>query len=306
MDKDGYFKALYRTEKLHELIYARLAAGERNQKLKLLLRQLSDVDRSHAALWHSIIEARDYGYTALDRLNVFFILVLRRLLGLAISVKIAERGEANLSERLERASKNYTLTSKENHVLHKINIDGKKKEGALHERIVAHSKALNNIRDITFGMNDGLVEVLAAIAGLAAALRNPSLVLIGGIIVAVSGTLSMSGGAYLSTEYERSISNRGEGRASPAASAAYIGVFYALGALVPLLPFAAGLGGYAGIAASVIITSIVLIVISTLISIVSDSSIIGRVLKTLAISLGAAAITILIGFYARVVLHIYL
>lgn len=289
---------------MHEFIYARLAASEKNQKLKLLLRELSEVDRSHAALWHSIIKTKDYGYTALDRVNVLFILMLRRLLGLAITVKIAERGESDLSTRLARASKSYTLTARESHVVHKINIDGKKKEDALHNKILEHSRVLNNIRDITFGMNDGLVEILAAVAGLAAVLHTPSLVLIGGIIVAVSGTLSMAGGAYLSTDYEKGLPGSAEGRASPAASAAYVGVFYAIGALLPLLPFAAGLGGFAGIVGSIIITSAALVIISTLIAIVSNTSIVGRVLKTLGISLGAAALTILIGFYARMVLHV--
>ena len=77
-------------------------------------------------------------------------------------------------------------------------------EEKLERRIITdYSPGLNHIRDVIFGMYDGLVEVFAATAGLAIAIQNPTLVLFGGIIFAISGTLSMAGSSYLSQRSTR-------------------------------------------------------------------------------------------------------
>ena len=171
------------------------------------------------------------------------------------------------------------------------------------EKLLEHSPMLNNIRSLIFGMNDGLVEILGAVAGFAAALQQPTLVIAAGFIVAIAGTLSMTGGAYLSVDYEKSIYKKKKTDSSKAA-AFYTGIAYIIGALVPLLPFLFGASGYYALGVSIIITAIILSIVSTVISIVSDTPILERMVKTLLISLGIVAITITLGVYARSVLHL--
>ncbi len=302
--KERYFSALYATERLHRLIYERLGASEKDRAMRSLLRRLAAIELHHAKLWHSIApSAKEAGIG--EHIHAALFAALRMLLGLTITVRLMERNELLLSSRLAKAYKQRNLTKKELRVLSKINASERSKESALRGRVLGRSRVLRNIRDITLGMNDGVVEVLAATAGLAVVLREPLLVVLGGLIVATAGTLSMSGGAYLSRDYERSVSGASSA-STPAASAFYMGIAYIFGAMLPLLPFMAGMSGTAGIVASVISASAALSALSALISVVSGTRIGARMAKTLAISLGAAGATIAIGAFARLALHIYI
>ena len=125
---------------------------------------------------------------------------------------------------------------------------------------------------------------------------------VGGIIVGISGTLSMAGGAYLSSKSYNLVEEEKKGTSttnSPFKDAAYTGIFYFLGSLSSIVPFAAGLSGFAGILAAIIIVSIVLILASAVIGIVSKTSIKRRSLEMLTISFGAAFVTIILGIILR-------
>lgn len=58
------------------------------------------------------------------------------------------------------------------------------------------------VRDMIFGMNDGLVSTLAFVAGVFGAVTNPYIVLLSGIAELFAGTISMGAGAYQSSKSE--------------------------------------------------------------------------------------------------------
>jgi VIT1/CCC1 family predicted Fe2+/Mn2+ transporter len=214
-----------------------------------------------------------------------------------------EYEEVSLERELDYNLSELELSQKEKDVIKKIKKSESEKEDPLKDRLLKYSPMLNNIRSIILGMNDGLVEILGAVAGFAVALRQPLLVLVAGMIVAIAGTLSMAGGSYLSIEYEKSV-YKTKTTDSAKASAFYTGLAYIIGSAFPLVPFVLGFSGYYAILLSIIITAIVLTFVSILISIVSDTSIKRRILRTLIISLGIVMVTMALGFYARNVLHI--
>ena len=306
--KSRVFKRHYLNEKLHFRVYGRLAASERNPEIRRVMKKLSALEESHARLWKMIIsESGMAGSEAVIKAKLAIFALVRRIFGLAFTIKALEYSESNLTNKLSTSETELKLTAREAKVIRRIKSSESSIETPLENKVIEYNSVLENIRDVIFGMNDGLVEVLAATVGLAAALQRPYLVLLGGLIIAVSGTLSMAGGAYLSTGYEKAVraaSSEKPVHATPLKSALYVGAFYILGAIFPLLPFALGASGTYGILSSVILTSIVLSVTATLIAVISGISIRKNVLKSLAISLGAAAVTIIIGTYARVYLHI--
>lgn len=59
---------------------------------------------------------------------------------------------------------------------------------------------LNNIREVIFGGQDGLVTTATVVAGVAASRVNGSIVLLAGLIAALGGTISMAAGAYTSSK----------------------------------------------------------------------------------------------------------
>ncbi|MEM3181341.1 MAG: VIT1/CCC1 transporter family protein [Candidatus Micrarchaeaceae archaeon] len=304
VSKEKYFRDLQATEALHAEVYKRLAASDKDIKSRKVLEKLYNVEKGHADLLQKLLSLN--GYMAkrhTSRFSLFKIIMLRKLLGLAFSIKLMEYNKLLVNKKFMIALRMFKFTREERVLLGTFE-KGERIEDVLSNLLVSFSTVLKNIRDIIFGMNDGLVEVLAAVAGIGAALRVPLLIFVAGSLVAISGALSMAGGAYLSTKYEKAINAKEVKVVSPARSAFYVGLFYIFGAIFPILPFAFGLGGILGITAAIILTAFILSFSSSLIAIVSDESIAKRVAESLLISLGAAAVTIAIGSYARYVLHI--
>ncbi len=294
IDRKGAVLTMYRKELLHMEAFAEFARIEADPKIRRLLSELAVVERGHAQTYlKAAAQNSPKGYSKAD---LYVLLISRRILGLGLTMKVMERTEHQLESKLRNHFESKSFPR----------ID-ERREDSLKSEIIGYNKVLGNIRDIFFGMSDGLVEILAAVSGIGAALQQPLLILIAGSIVAVSGTLSMAGGAYLSTDYENIV---GESRKtgyeikSPSKSAAYVGIAYIFGSLFPLLPFILGMSGVAAIGSAVLVTAIVLAFTSTLISIVSDTPILKRVTKTLVITLGIAAITITLGLFARYYLHV--
>lgn len=69
----------------------------------------------------------------------------------------------------------------------------------------ARVERLGSIREVVFGAQDGLVSTLAVVAGLAAAGMTSAIVLVGGLVSAVAGVLSMSIGTFLSSRAQRQV-----------------------------------------------------------------------------------------------------
>jgi VIT1/CCC1 family predicted Fe2+/Mn2+ transporter len=61
------------------------------------------------------------------------------------------------------------------------------------------------VRDVIFGANDGLVSILALVAGVYGAITESHPILIAGVAGAVAGAISMGAGAYLSSKSEKEV-----------------------------------------------------------------------------------------------------
>jgi VIT1/CCC1 family predicted Fe2+/Mn2+ transporter/rubrerythrin len=64
------------------------------------------------------------------------------------------------------------------------------------------------VRDVIFGANDGLVSILALVAGVYGAITESYPILIAGIAGAVAGAVSMGAGSYLSAKSEKEVTEK--------------------------------------------------------------------------------------------------
>jgi VIT1/CCC1 family predicted Fe2+/Mn2+ transporter len=64
------------------------------------------------------------------------------------------------------------------------------------------------VRDVIFGANDGLVSILALMAGVYGAAPDPRFILISGVGGAVAGAVSMGAGAYISSKSEQEVTEK--------------------------------------------------------------------------------------------------
>ena len=68
-----------------------------------------------------------------------------------------------------------------------------------------HGSGIESIRNVIYGVNDGLTATLGVLAGVGGATVNPRVVLIGGLSAMVASGVSMAGGAYLSSKSQREV-----------------------------------------------------------------------------------------------------
>jgi VIT1/CCC1 family predicted Fe2+/Mn2+ transporter len=68
------------------------------------------------------------------------------------------------------------------------------------------------VRDVVFGANDGLVSILALVAGVYGAITESYPILIAGLAGAIAGAISMGGGAYLSSKSEQEVTEKESAR----------------------------------------------------------------------------------------------
>jgi len=165
------------------------------------------------------------------------------------------------------------------------------------------------VRGIFLGFNDGLVEILGAVSGFYAALKDPRLVVVAGVSVAVAGALSMAAGAYASTGSEREIESVQKGKAAflgqPVASevgessgrvALIVGVSYLFGAFLPMFPV---LLGSSTPLWSVLGGALAATIVSAVLAFLSGMNIPRRVFANLSIMGGAVLVSYAIGSLAH-------
>jgi len=97
------------------------------------------------------------------------------------------------------------------------------------------------LRDFILGGQDGLVNVLGVILGVATAVQNVRIVIIAGLAATFAESISMAAVAYTSFKASRDFYKSHRIRLgnieNPTKSAVVVGVSAIIGSLIPLLPF---------------------------------------------------------------------
>ena len=166
------------------------------------------------------------------------------------------------------------------------------------------------IRNLLFGLNDGLVEIVGAVSGFFGAFGDAVTVLVAGSTTAVAGALSMAAGAYVASSSEKEVKKTeverkrflGEGSLSeeagggPLGAAGLVGISYLAGALVPLLPV---VFGARNALASFVTAGSVIIVVSVVLAFLSGMDVKKRIRTNLIIIAAAVGITYAIGLATK-------
>jgi predicted membrane protein (TIGR00267 family) len=185
-----------------------------------------------------------------------------------------------------------------------------KMEELYHEDLLVQTQInIDKIRDSIYAMSDGLIEVLAGVSGLSGVFNTPILVALGGLIIGISGTISMSIGAYLSSQSETDIeksSLRKLGKTSqdsekPKESVTTTAISYIIGALIPVLPFLAGLSGIVGILVAYTVTGLATFVVGNIIGLLSDVNPAKKGLQMTVLAIAAALVTHAIGSLLHII-----
>ncbi|MFH1347098.1 MAG: VIT1/CCC1 transporter family protein [Candidatus Margulisiibacteriota bacterium] len=277
-------KTFQKNEITEHHIYKKLAQLEKSKHNKRVLENIAKDELRHYGIWkgYSGEEVKP------DRLKTWWYVFIARIFGVTFGIKLMEAGE-------EGAQVAYAEIAK---VIPEA--DSIKNEENQHENeliAMIDEERLKYIGSIVLGLNDALVELTGTLAGLTFALQNAKLVGVAGLITGIAASLSMAASEYLSTKAEG-------GEKNPFKASIYTGFAYVLAVTVLILPFLLLSNPFISLVLALINGIILIYVFTFYFSVVREVSFKKRFAEMVAISLGVAGLSFLIGLAVRYFLGI--
>ncbi|NTU92899.1 MAG: rubrerythrin family protein [Chlorobiaceae bacterium] len=198
-------------------IYTTLAKRVQGVKNRRILTQIASDELRHYEVWKRFT-GRDI---APDRFRVWLYSMVSLLFGFTFGIKLMESGEQKAHEAYGRLVGSMTE-------INSISRDEEEHEQAL--IMLLDEDRLKYTGSIVLGLNDALVELTGALAGLTFALQNTELVVLTASITGFAAALSMGASEYLSTKSE-------PGAKSPVKASIYTAVAYLFAVTILILPY---------------------------------------------------------------------
>lgn len=277
-----------RNEITEHNIYTRLAADIKQPENRQVLEKIAADELRHYNSFKELTRQE----VAPDRLKAGLYYWISRIFGFTFGVKLMERGE-------ESAGANYSLLAGkvpgiEAH-MHDENVHEEQLIGMLDEELLRYAGS------VVLGLNDALVELTGALAGLTLALQNTQLIALSGSITGIAAALSMAASEYLSTKSDAAA---GESRKNPVKAAIYTGIAYIITVLVLITPYLFIDNYYVCLAMALTSAVIIIALFNYYISVAQDVPFRARFIEMAGLSLIVATISFLVGYLARTLLGI--
>ena len=249
-----------------------------------ILEQIADDELRHYREWSKYTQQE----VAPDKLKVWMYYWISRVLGLTFGIKLMEKGE-------EKAENNYKPLLQRLDNIEAILQDEDKHEAAL--IVLLDEERLRYVGSIVLGLNDALVELTGALAGLTLALQDTRLIALSGTITGIAAALSMGASEYLSTKSE-------ETTKEPLKASIYTGVAYIATVLILILPYLFLDNFYVCLAWALTAAVLIIAMFNYYISVVKDEPFKKRFLEMAGVSLGVAGLSFLVGYVVRTILGV--
>ena len=214
---------------------------------------------------------------------VWFYYIVGMLFGFTFGVKLMEQGEQAAQANYEAITREIPEAAKYQH------------EEDVHEEQLINmldEERLQYAGSVVLGLNDALVELTGALAGLTLALQNVKLIALSGLITGIAASMSMAASEYLSTRSENTNKH-------PVRAAIYTGIAYIATVTLLVLPYLLFENYILDLAITMITAVIIIAVFNYYISVAKGESFRARFLEMAGLSLSVATISFIIGFFIR-------
>ncbi len=259
-------------------IYTRLSKKVKDIKNSTVLSKIADDEMRHYNTWKKITGRE----VKPSRWKIFKFYWISRILGLTFGIKLMERGE-------ESANVNYNEMTG--------TVPGAKhiaKEEDEHEKMLIdmiEEERLNYMGSVVLGLNDALVELTGALAGMTLALQNSRLIALAGLITGIAASFSMAASEYLSQKAEES--------ETALKSSLYTGTAYIFTVAFLILPYLILDNYFLSLGITLSIAVFIIFIFNYYISVAKELNFRRRFVEMTIISLGVSAISFGIGMVVR-------
>lgn len=268
-----------RNEITEHQIYTRLANSVKVAQNRQILRGIAQDELGHYHLWKKYTQQD----VKPDRVKVWFYYLVSRIFGYTFGIKLMERGE-------EDAQSSYQSLRGQIEEIDEFLEDENEHEQALIGML--DEESLRYAGSVVLGLNDALVELTGALAGLTLALQNTQLIALSGLITGVAAALSMAASEYLSTRSEETDKH-------PLKASLYTGVAYIITVSILILPYLILDNYYLCLASALISAVLIIAVFNYYISVAKDEPFRRRFLEMASLSLGVATLSFVLGYLIR-------
>ncbi|NLV75366.1 MAG: rubrerythrin family protein [Chloroflexi bacterium] len=272
------------TEATEAAIYRAVAARLKPGHNREVLERLADEETKHERIWQR--------YTGTEvqpnQHQVRWYTFLARTLGFTFSARLMENNERS-------AQQGYALLLEEVPEAEKVLADEERHEAALLDLL--DEEALRYAGSVVLGLNDALVELTGALAGLTFAFQDTRVIALSGLITGIAASLSMAASEYLSTSTEADEKN-------PGLAALYTGIAYVITVALLILPYLLGLPKFVALGIMLVTAVIIIALFTAYYSVAMGINFRKRFMLMAAVSLGVAALSFGIGYLVRILLGV--
>ncbi|VFU18735.1 VIT family protein [anaerobic digester metagenome] len=270
-----------RSEITEHHIYRKIASSMKPGKNRETIERIARDEMRHYEIWRSYT-GRD---VRPDLLKLWFYYLISLVLGFTFAIKLMEQGEDDAQSEYRRIGTQVP------------------EAGAILEDETSHEEALIRLLEeerirytgsMVLGLNDALVELTGALAGLTLALQDAHLIALTGSITGIAAAMSMAASEYLSTKAEETSKN-------PVRASVYTGIAYIVTVLVLITPYLILPNYYVSLGVTLILAVLIIAFFTYYLSVVKDVPFKSRFFEMAGLSLGIAFISFLVGFALRTV-----
>lgn len=217
VEQKEQLKILQREELNGHFTYAKLAEVVKDPNNAAIIKNISGEELKHYEIWKSYTqeEVKPNQF----KINLYFFIA--KLFGLTFGMRLMEQGEEKVQAIYSKLVDGFPEAAQ-------ILADEEKHEDELMEML--DEEGLRYAGSVVLGLNDALVELTGALAGLTFAFRDTRLIALAGLVTGISASLSMAASDYLSTRAD-------EGGKNPTRSAIYTGIAYIVTVMILIAPF---------------------------------------------------------------------
>ena len=267
--------------------YERLASVVKDEQNSKILATIAKEEQGHYNTLRKITQ-KDVKPNWF-KINLFF--WMAKILGLTFSIKLMERGE-------EVAQKTYKSLVSVYPQLEQIWKDEETHEDELINML--DEESLKYAGSVVLGLNDALVELTGALAGLTFAFQNTSVIALAGLITGISASFSMAASEYLSNKADADSEDSQE----PLKSAIYTGIAYIFTVTILILPYLIAKHYLVCLAWTIVNAILIIAAFNFYISVAKDYNFKRRFTEMTVISLGVALFSFGVGAIIRSVFGI--
>lgn len=260
-------------------VYTQLSKRLKNKKNAEILSKIGKDELAHSTFWERQTKTKVKPL----RWRIWLYQLLARIIGITFSIKLMERSE----RKIEQLYKEIEIEIPESR--------------RIIEEEQSHENALINLIDeeklryagaIVLGLNDALIELTGALAGLTFAIQNPKIIAVAGLITGVAASFSMAASSYLSAKAD---SEKGDHKKS----AIYTGIAYILTVTFLVFPYFIFPNPFFSLLLTIVIALGIISAFNFYLSVARDFSFKHRFLEMLVLNLFVVLISFGIGMLLR-------